>query len=149
MRFLLALIDSLVAFVQRNPLTVLCIVLLTLAAPALLRGIALFMLWFFFGLLLLAVAGLLLFRWRIRSVRKEMEQRFGEGFGTPNGGFGDPGAPFGSEPPRGGFGSSHEEARARSREGEVQVHRTAGAPDKRVSSDVGDYVDFEETKNER
>ncbi len=126
MRFLLALIDSLVAFVQRNPLTVLCIVLLALAAPALLRGIALFMLWFFFGLLLLAVAGLLLFRWRIRSVRKEMEQQFGEGFGT-----------------------SHEEARARSREGEVQVHRTAGAPDKRVSSDVGDYVDFEETKNER
>lgn len=138
MRFLLALIDSLVAFVQRRPLTVLCIILLALAAPALLRGIALFMLWFFFGLLLLAVAGLLLFRWRIRSVRKEMEQRFGEGFGNPH-------THFGSEPPHAHFGQT----RTQSREGEVKVHRTAGTPDKRVSSDVGDYVDFEETKNDR
>ena len=32
------------------------------------------------------------------------------------------------------------------REGEVKVRKTSGAPEKRVSKDVGDYVEFEETK---
>ena len=37
--------------------------------------------------------------------------------------------------------------RTRGREGEVRVHRTSGEPEKRVSKDVGDYIDFEEEKN--
>ena len=41
MNFILAIIDSLVGFVQRNPLTTLLIVILALGAPALLKGIAL------------------------------------------------------------------------------------------------------------
>ena len=39
------------------------------------------------GFVLLLVAGVLLFRWRIYRMRKEMEERFGEGFGGAAGGF--------------------------------------------------------------
>lgn len=42
MNFLTAIIDGLVRFVQRNPLTTLVILILAVGAPALLRGIALF-----------------------------------------------------------------------------------------------------------
>ena len=70
-----------------------------------------------------------------RSVRKQMEQQFGEGFGQQSGpkGFGGFGSPFAEQP-------------RKEREGEVKVHKTPGTPEKRVSKDVGDYVDFEEEK---
>ena len=136
MNFFTAIIDSLVGFVQRNPLTTLLIVILALGAPALLKGIALFILYFLMGIVVLAIVLMLVFRWRIYKVRKQMEEQFGEGFG---------------EQTRGGFrqrnsGSPFAERERRGREGEVRVHKTAGTPEKRVSKDVGDYVDFEEEK---
>ena len=73
MNFILAIIDSLVGFVQRNPLTTLLIVILALGAPALLKGIALFILYFLMGLVILVVVLMLAFRWRIYKVRKQME----------------------------------------------------------------------------
>ena len=134
MKYLMAVIDALVGFVQRNPLTVLVILILALGAPALLKGIALFILYFIMGFVLLLVAGVLLFRWRIYRMRKEMEERFGEGVG---------GAAGGGEPR--GFGARQRPPK-QEREGEVKVYRTADAPEKRVSEKVGDYVDFEETR---
>lgn len=134
MKYLMAVIDALVGFVQRNPLTVLVILILALGAPALLKGIALFILYFIMGFVLLLVAGVLLFRWRIYRMRKEMEERFGEGFGSAAGGF----------DPR-GFGARQRPPK-QEREGEVKVYRTSDAPEKRVSEKIGDYVDFEETK---
>ena len=96
MNFILAIIDSLAGFVQRNPLTMLLIVILALGAPALLKGIALFILYFLMGLVILVVVLMLAFRWRIYKVRKQMEQQFGEGFGQQSGpkGFGGFGSPF-------------------------------------------------------
>ena len=48
----------------------------------------LFILYFFMGLLLLVVAGLLFFRWRVCKMRREMEERFGREFGPERpGGF--------------------------------------------------------------
>ncbi|MBS4766455.1 DUF4834 family protein [Alistipes sp. kh20] len=135
MNFILAIIDSLVRFVQRNPLTTLVVVILALGAPALLKGIALFILYFFMGLILLIVVLMLAFRWRIYKVRKQMEEQFGEGFGQRSG-------PEGFS----GFGSPFAEQQRKQREGEVKVHKTPGTPEKRVSKDVGDYVDFEEEK---
>lgn len=128
MRFLAALVDALVAFVQRNPLTVLLVFVLALAAPSLLRGIAAFVLYAFVGLALFFVLLALLLRWRVYRFRRDMEEQFGAGFGA--GAAGDPYA-------------------GRRREGDVKVHRTAGTPEKRVSSDVGDYVDFEETDEKK
>ena len=72
MNFILAIIDSLVGFVQRNPLTTLLIVILALGAPALLKGIALFILYFLMGLVILVVVLMLAFRWRIYKVRRRL-----------------------------------------------------------------------------
>ena len=133
MNFLTAIINALVGFVQRNPLTVLVILILAIAAPALLKGVALFFLYVVMSILILAVALILVFRWRMNKVRRQMEEQFGEGFDPRNfcgQGFG---SPFAGEPRKG-------------REGEVKVRKTSGAPEKRVSKDVGDYVEFEETK---
>ena len=131
MNFFATLIDSLVGFVQRNPLTVLLLLLLAVGAPALLRGLALVILYLFLGLLVVAVAAMLLLRWRIYRIRRQMEESFGEGPQAQQGFWQS-------------FGSA---SGTRGREGDVRVHRTSGTPGKRVSKDVGDYVDFEEEKN--
>lgn len=156
MKLLMAIVDALVGFVQRNPLLVLVILVLGLSAPALLKGIATVVLYVIVGLVALLVLVVVLFYLRIRSARRQMEEQFRQ-FGQQFGGNpGDPNNPFGAGGPfgaagggasRGGYGG-RQQARGGAREGEVQIHQTADAPAKRVASDVGDYVDFEETKNE-
>mgnify|MGYP000805343119 CR=1 FL=1 len=118
MNFLTAIIDGLVRFVQRNPLTVLVILILAIAAPALLKGVALFFLYVVMSILILAVALILVFRWRMNKVRRQMEEQFGEGFGQQSGpkGFGGFGSPFAEQP-------------RKEREGEVKVHKTPGMPE--------------------
>lgn len=137
MKFLVAIIEALAGFVQRNPLTVLVVLILALGAPALLKGIALFVLYFVLGLVALACVMLLLFRWRIYKVRRQMEEQFGQGF--DQGGFN----PFTGQP-RGEQGGTQND-----REGDVKVYKTQETPEKRVSGNVGDYVEFEEEKDEK
>lgn len=140
MQFLLIIIDGLIRFVRRNPLTVLLILVLAVGAPALLKGIATVILYILLGFVILIVILALLFRWRIYSVRRQMEEQFG-------GGSEKTGRTTSADAGRfGGFGGRSASTASQSREGEVKVHRTSGVPDKRVASDVGDYVDFEETK---
>lgn len=128
MNLFMAIIDAVTGFIRRNPLTCLVILILAVAAPAVLKGIAVFILYFFLGLFLLAALLVFLFRWRIYKMRKQMEEQFGS-----QGGFG--GDPFAGR-------------RARTeQEGQVKLYKTQGAPEKRVSKDVGDYVEFEETKD--
>ncbi len=138
MNFLTALLDAAVGFVRRNPLTCLLILLLAVAAPAVLRGIAVFILYFVLGMIVLTVVVSFLFRWRIRRLQRQMEEQFGAQSGSEAGGAFGGGNPFGGR--RRGEGAS--------REGEVQVHKTAATPEKRVADHVGDYVEFEETKND-
>lgn len=137
MNFLTALLDAAVGFVRRNPLTCLLILLLAVAAPAVLKGIAIFILYFILGLLLLTVFGAFMFRWRLRKLQREMEQQFGGQAGP------DASNPFGAGSP---FGNTRRGPS--SHEGEVKVHKTAATPEKRVADHVGDYVEFEETKEE-
>lgn len=143
MRFLTDIIDALAGFVQRNPLTVLVIVILALGAPALLKGIAAFILYFLLGIVVFTLVMGLWLRWRIAQARRRMEEQFGEQFGG--------GTPFGSESSygresrrEGPFGRGSRS----SREGEVKIYVTSEAPEKRVAHGVGDYVDFEETKTD-
>lgn len=136
MKFLMAIVDALVGFVQRNPLTVLVILLLALVAPALLKGIATFVLYLIFGLLLAGVLLLLLFGWRVRSMQRRMEEQMNEQFGRS-----DNRNTSGQSSYRSSWGRS-----SRHREGEVHIYKTSDAPEKRVSNDVGDYVEFEETR---
>ncbi|HCN13720.1 DUF4834 family protein [Alistipes sp.] len=131
MKLLTDILDALAAFVRRNPLFTVLVLALAIGAPALLRGIAVFILYFFMGIILLGVVLALVVRWRLARVRREMEERFGAGGAA---GFS----------PR----SAHGGRRDGGREGDVEVHRTADEPRKRVSSDVGDYVDFEETDHQ-
>ncbi len=142
MRLLNALFDSLAGFVQRNPLTVLFILLLALLAPSLLRGAAMLLLYALLGIVLTFLILALVFVWRVRSARRQMEEQFRR--------FGGGAAPNGSA----GFTDRQRTERSgrrpynNPREGEVKIYRTSDQPEKRVANDVGDYVEFEETKNE-
>lgn len=140
MKFLTAILDSLVAFVQRNPLTVLVILLLALGAPALLKGIATMILYAILGLLLFGAVLLVVLGWRVRTMQRRMEEQLNDRFG----GDGQRNTSSG----HGGFWSSWGRASSHGREGEVHVYTTSGTPEKRVSKDVGDYVEFEETRSE-
>ena len=97
MRFLSAIIDALAAFVQRNPLMVLLLFVLALFAPALVKGIAVFILYALMGIVLAAVLLAVLLRWRIRRVRREMEEQF-RGFRSGD----DPFSGMSSDPFSGG-----------------------------------------------
>lgn len=119
MNFLTALIDGLTGFVRRNPLFCLLLLLLAIFAPSVLGGIAMFVVYAVLGLLLLFVAIIFSFRWKLYRMQRDMERQFGSDAAA---------------------GAS----RNRRREGEVKIRKTNDTPEKRVRGDVGDYVDFEE-----
>jgi len=135
MNFLIALFDGIALILRRNPITFFIIVLLAIVAPSFLKGVAVVALYMIMGLVVLVVAVALLFRWKIRKLQKRAAENFRQsGFNGQNG--------FGGE---GGF-SGEESQPIESEEGDVKVYKTTASPQKRVSSEVGDYVDFEETK---
>lgn len=128
MNLLLALLDSLAAFVRRNPLTVLLIAVLAVTAPALLRGLATFILYLVLGFVLLVCILTLALRHRLRTMQRRMEEQFG------------------ARPDAESSYRWTNRRNVRPDEGDVRVHRTAATPGKRISDEVGDYVDFEETR---
>lgn len=130
MNFLFAIIDSIVEWIKRNPLTCILLVMIAVFAPGLFGAI-------FIGigivvLLLLAIPIIGIFKLRRMSRKIEDEARQQQGFG---------GQGFGGQ----GFGGQN---RTRTNnEGEVKVYTTEEATEKRVNDKVGEYVDFEEVKN--
>lgn len=124
MGFLSGIVNGFAAFVRRNPVTCLVLLILIAAAPSVAIGIANFILYLMLTFLLLGVIFVLLFRYRIRRLRDEMER---------------------------GGGFAQQDARrrtytwrARRPDGEVKVYKTAETPEKRVNDSVGEYVEFEE-----
>lgn len=127
------IIEGLFEFVRRNPLFCLMVVMLALLAPSLLTGIALLVLYLLLGLVLFGVVILLMIRWRFRRLQRRMEEQMrGASQRGPGQGYGP------------GRGSS-----SRPAEGEVRVHITSETPSKRISEDVGDYIEFEETPEKK
>ena len=124
MNFLSAIIDSFLGFVSRNPLTTIIIVMLLVFAPsffgALLIGIVVL------ALILLAIPLFMLFRLRRASrnfqeqARHESQQSYSQ--------------------------QSYSQPKS---EGDVKVHATTQQPQKRVNDNVGDYVEFEEVKEQK
>ena len=124
-----AIIDSIVGFVSRNPLTTIIIVMLLVFAPSvfgvLFIGVIVLL------LLTLAIPAFLLFRLRRASrnfqeqARHESQQSYSQreynqqGYSQPKS------------------------------EGDVKVHATTQQPQKRVNDNVGDYVEFEEVKEQK
>lgn len=123
---------SIFSFIQRNLLTIIILVLLIVFAPGVFKFIAVVLL---IGMLILISIPLLL-AWRVRRMARRMEEQMRQGQGGFYGGFythaGD---------------QEHRTGRSRS-EGDVKVH-VGGALDKKVSDQVGDYVDFEEIKGDK
>ena len=133
MNYLNALLDALVSFVKRNPILVAVIVILALTAPAVLRGLATLILYIILGFAILVVVLLIALRWRIHKVQQQVRDQFGQQQRQQGSGFNP-------------FGQQQQQRPHRQDEGEVTVHKTTATPEKRISKDVGDYVDFEETK---
>lgn len=128
MNFIAALFNAVIGFIRRNPITCLVLLILAVAAPAVLKGIAIFILYLILGVVLLSVVLAFFFRRRVNKMRQQMEEQF-----QSQGGFnGDP------------FAGRQRASTAQ--EGDVKVYKTEDIPEKRVSKDVGDYVEFEETK---
>ena len=129
MNFLSAIIDSFLGFVSRNPLTTIIIVMLLVFAPsffgALLIGVVVL------ALILLAIPLFMLFRLRRASrnfqeqARHESQQSYSQ-----------------REYNQQGYSQSKSE-------GDVKVHATTQQPQKRVNDNVGDYVEFEEVKEQK
>lgn len=153
--------DSITAFVQRNPIFCMVFVMLALLAPQVLQGIFLLFLYGLLALFLFLGVAVLLFRWRIARLKRQMEEqsRIGGGFRNGSGWYGTEGrqqggtwfgADGGPQADRGAYGAGSEQSRRHDPdEGTVRIHRTANAPEKRVSDSVGDYVDFEESHEPR
>ena len=123
MNFLTILLNSIVGFIRHNPLTCLFLAVLAVACPPLFG----FMLGAVIVLVVLSLLGGLLFLWRLKRAQRDLEneirQRQSGFYGSPDNGSGTTGS---------------------RNEGDVSVHRTNGAPAKKISDDVGEYVDFEE-----
>ena len=118
MNFLFAIIDSIIEWIRRNPLTSILLVMIAVFAPGLYGAI-------FIGigiviLLLLAIPIFGIFKLR-RMSRKMEEQANQTGQQQQHQGFGGR-----------GFGKKQ------SNEGEVKVYTTQSTPEKRVSDDVGE-----------
>ena len=124
MNFLSAIIDSFLGFISRNPLTTIIIVMLLVFAPsffgALLIGVVVLV------LILLASPLFMLFRLR-RASRNFQEQARHESQQSYS---------------QQGYSQTKNE-------GDVKVHATTQQPQKRVNDNVGDYVEFEEVKEQK
>ena len=113
------LFDSLFGFIRRNPITCLVLLIAAVAFPPLFGVV----MWVVVALIVISVVSALLLLWRLRSVRKTMEEQIREAAG------------------RNGETFTREE-------GDISVHRTSEAPAKKINSDIGEYVDFEEEKKD-
>lgn len=123
------IIDAIASFVRNNPLTVVILVMLAVFVPslfgAMLIGLVVFL------LLIVAWPVIMLLRLR-REARRMQQDASSRNFD------------------RGYYTRREYTSRRTSNpdEGEVKVYATS-IPEKRVKSDVGDYVDFEEVKDPR
>ena len=109
MEFFTRILYGLTEFVRRNPVTCLVILILAVAAPSVLVGIANFIFYVMLTILLLGVVFVLLFRYRVNKLRREMGQQGG----------------FSQEGPRRRTYTWY----SRRDEGDVKVYKTSDTPE--------------------
>jgi len=114
MGFFTRILYGLTEFVRRNPVTCLVILILAVAAPSVLVGIANFIFYVMLTILLLGVVFVLLFRYRVNKLRREMGQQGG----------------FSQEGPRRRTYTWY----SRRDEGDVKVYKTSDTPEKRITT---------------
>ena len=151
---------GLLAFIERNPIFCLILLLLALFAPFVFKIVG----WIILGIIALLLVGIGVSIWRMRKMQREMSERFG-GMGGSGFGSGAAGNGFGgfSYTNMGGGMSLEELVRQMQAQADaaqrakqsgsssagatVDPTTASQASRKRVSDDVGDYVDFEEVKD--
>lgn len=127
MNWLLAIIDSIVEFVRRNPLTTIILVMIAVFVPSAFGALLIGLLIIALLILAIPIYGIIKLRRMSRKMEQEARQ---QGFG-------------------GYQSNTHQEFRQRrpaNDEGEVKIYATHDANEKRVNEQVGEYVDFEEVK---
>lgn len=130
MNILLAILDAMISFIRNNPLTVVIIVMLAVFVPSLFGAVLIGLL----VVLLLIVAWPVAMLLRLRREARRMER---------NGSARD----FGREYRTRREYTSGSRRNSNPDEGEVKIYATS-VREKRVRSDVGDYVEFEEIISE-
>ncbi len=119
-------------WIKDNPLFFL-LIFLAVAAPSFFFGAMRVIFYIIFGIVILLLILGLIFRAKIRELQKQAEQQMGGGAR--------------------GFYSSHgsgsRQGGSRQEEGDVNIFSQGAGSEKKVSKDVGDYVDFEEVKEEK
>ena len=127
MEFINRLVDSFVAFVRRNPILCLFILLMALASPSMVAGVFKVILYIVMFFILIILLGGLYLSYRINRLRRQAEDQMRGGNGTYSR---STYREYGNQPKQ-------------PREGEVSVHQTE-PKEKKINSNVGDYVDFED-----
>lgn len=130
MNILSAILDAMISFIRNNPLTVVIIVMLAVFVPSLFGAVLIGLL----VVLLLIVAWPVAMLLRLRREARRMER---------NGSARD----FGREYRTRREYTSGSRRNSNPDEGEVKIYTTS-VREKRVRSDVGDYVEFEEITSE-
>ena len=130
MNILSAILDAMISFIRNNPLTVVIIVMLAVFVPSLFGAVLIGLL----VVLLLIVAWPVAMLLRLRREARRMER---------NGSARD----FGREYRTRREYTSGSRRNSDPDEGEVKIYATS-VREKRVRSDVGDYVEFEEIISE-
>ena len=118
--------NGIVEAFKNTPLFVFVILALAVAAPSLLG----YMLYAILGLVVLGLVAFGILAWRMQRVQREVMDQFrkqGEKSGHQ----------------QYSYRSSRHKAQ---NEGDVSIHATTAMPEKRISDDVGEYVDFKEEK---
>lgn len=144
---------GLLAFIERHPIFCTILVLLAIFAPFVFEIVG----WIILGIitLLLIVFGIL--AWKVYKMKREMKKRFEQGGANFSGGsFG--GQNFGGHFYAGGMtleelvrqmqaqADAQQRAQQQRKSGGDNATTTSGSAQKRVSDQVGDYVDFEEVE---
>ncbi len=136
MNFFKAMIDAVGGFVQRNPLFVLffffilaCIVFTPMGVFSMFFSVLA-------AILLLFVILMLVLGYKVRKMQKQMKDQFNRQQGFS-----------GSRTWESYTRAEETREETHSKEPEMKIYKTADTPQKKVSDNVGDYIDFEETKD--
>lgn len=122
-----AIIESILAFIRNNPLTVMFFVMLAVFAPSLFGSLLVGLL--IFGAIVMAVPLFMFFK-LFRMSRKMEKQAKSQQQRT-------------NYYTRQEYNSTKQQPKD---DDKVKVYTTNSQPQKRVSEDVGDYIDFKEVK---
>lgn len=117
-----------------------------------LEGIFSFIIFTIVGFWILGIVGRFLLKRWVAKKQREFQQQFGGdgssfqgGFGN-NSGFGGTGRAFYGNANFGGRGAKQQNDTQQHKEGEVFLTDTTPTSDKKVNTQVGEYIDFEDIK---